>query len=194
MVAELGQWVVEVIDWVGYLGIFGFMFLESSFFPFPSEIVMIPAGYLAQEGYLNPFGAVVAGVAGGIAGALFNYWIGVRYGRKVVEKLIGTGKLNRLEKFFKKYGSASTFIGRLIPGIRQYISLPAGLAKMALFPFILWTGLGSAIWVTFLTGLGYFIGKNQQLILDYLHRFNSGVLIGVGIGIAGYWFYHRFFK
>jgi membrane protein DedA with SNARE-associated domain len=191
MVEELSKWVVEVIEWVGYFGIFGFMFLESTFFPFPSEVVMIPAGYLIQQGKLNLWLAVGAGVLGSIGGAWFNYWLAYRFGRPLVLKIVSREKLAKLENFFEKYGGISTFIGRLIPGIRQYISLPAGLAKMALLPFLIYTALGSLIWTLFLAGLGYFIGENRPLLQKYIHYFDWVVMGVAGVAVVLLYFHHK---
>ncbi len=166
--------IVNTVGDLGYVGIVIMMFLESSFFPFPSEVVMIPAGYLASKGDMNIYIATISGILGGILGALFNYWLAVKLGRTVILKygkyfFMNEQKLHKIELFFEKYGSISTFVGRLIPGIRQYISLPAGLGKMNIKFFTLFTALGAGIWVLILVLLGYFIGKNQVLIQRYLH-------------------------
>ncbi|MCH9739990.1 MAG: DedA family protein [Epsilonproteobacteria bacterium] len=139
------------------------MFLESTFFPFPSEVAMIPAGYLAFKGEMNLVMAIVAGIAGSLGGALFNYYLAKKYGRKGVLAFgkyffFTEEKLQKMEAFFVKHGSFSTFVSRLIPGVRQLISLPAGLSKMPLKPFTLYTTLGAGIWVVILAVLGYYIG------------------------------------
>lgn len=173
MLHDIIDFIVQTVgDW-GYIGIFLMMFLESSFFPFPSEVVMIPAGYLAYKGEMNLFLAVLAGIAGSLAGALFNYYLALRFGRKFISKygkyvLIKEETMQKIEDFFAKHGHISTFSGRLIPAVRQYISLPAGLAKMNLLKFSLYTSLGAGIWVLILALLGYFIGHNQALISEYL--------------------------
>lgn len=152
MLHDIIDFIVQTVgDW-GYIGIFLMMFLESSFFPFPSEVVMIPAGYLAYKGEMNLFLAVLAGIAGSLAGALFNYYLALRFGRKFISKygkyvLIKEETMQKMEDFFAKHGHISTFSGRLIPAVRQYISLPAGLAKMNLLKFSLYTSLGAGIWV-----------------------------------------------
>ena len=156
------HFLVETIGQWGYIGIFLLMFLESSFFPFPSEVVMIPAGYLAYKGEMNIFLVIVSGVLGSISGAWFNYLIASKFGRKFLKKFISNEKLSKLDKFFEKHGHISTFSGRLIPGVRQYISFPAGLTKMNGVVFTIFTGLGSLIWILILVGLGYFIGQNQK--------------------------------
>jgi len=162
-----------VADW-GYFGIFSLMFLESSFFPFPSEVVMIPAGFLVFKGEMNAFLAFFAGTFGSLAGALFNYYLCYFFGRPLIQKYgkfvgITDEKMAKFEAFFEKYGEISTFNCRLLPGIRQYISLPAGLAKMNIFKFCLYTALGAGIWVAILMAVGYIIGDNQDLIKKYMH-------------------------
>ena len=140
MLRELAQTLVDLIfDW-GYLGIFILMAIESSFIPFPSEIVLIPAGYLASEGNMN-FGIIMASALGGsMTGALTNYYFALILGRKILHKygkyfFIKESTLEKMDNYFDKHGAISTFIGRLIPGIRQLISIPAGLARMNLIKF-----------------------------------------------------------
>lgn len=157
-------WLVDVVGALGYPGVISLMFLESSFFPFPSEVVMPPAGYLASQGQMNLAVAVFCGVLGSILGALFNYWIAIRWGRKFFDRFgkyffVSPEALDKAEVFFARHGPISTFTARLLPVIRQYVSLPAGLARMDLFKFCLYTGLGSGIWVVILTLLGYWAGS-----------------------------------
>ncbi len=137
MFSSLVNWLVDVIGHMGYPGIIGLMFLESSFFPFPSEVVVPPAGYLAWKGEMNLLLVIMSGITGSILGGLFNYWIAVRWGRPIFEKygryfFVTHESLDKADAFFLKHGHISTFTGRLIPVIRQYISLPAGLARMPL--------------------------------------------------------------
>lgn len=186
MLHDIIDFIVQTVgDW-GYIGIFLMMFLESSFFPFPSEVVMIPAGYLAYKGEMNLFLAVLAGIAGSLAGALFNYYLALRFGRKFISKygkyvLIKEETMQKMEDFFAKHGHISTFSGRLIPAVRQYISLPAGLAKMNLLKFSLYTSLGAGIWVLILALLGYFIGHNQALLSEYLRIIIIAILGFLGV-------------
>ncbi|WP_459903348.1 DedA family protein [Campylobacter concisus] len=158
--------VASVSSW-GYAGIFVMMFLESSFFPFPSEVAMIPAGYLAHKGEMSLILAFLAGTLGSLLGAIFNYYLCYFFGREIVLKYgkfvgITHEKMDKFEAFFNKHGEISTFNSRLIPGIRQYISLPAGLAKMNIFRFCLFTTLGAGIWCAILLGVGYFLGSNPN--------------------------------
>ena len=184
MIHEIAQTIVEYIGHMGYWGIFLLMFLESTFFPFPSEIIMIPAGYLAYKGEMNVTIVVLVGILGSVGGALFNYYLAMHFGRRFIVKygkyvFIKEETLDKLEIFFTKHGELSTFNGRLIPGIRQLISLPAGLAKMNIAKFSLYSALGAGIWVIVLVTLGYLLGSNEALISEYLHTATIITLISV---------------
>lgn len=184
MLEPIVNYVVQTVGSLGYMGIFFMMFLESSFFPFPSEVVMIPAGYLAYKAEMNIYMAIFSGVAGSLTGALFNYFLAIRYGRAFLIRygkyfFVNEDVILRMEDFFKEHGHISTFSGRLIPAVRQYISFPAGLAKMNLVVFSIYTTLGAGIWVIILTYLGYFLGGNEALIKEYLHYIIVAILISL---------------
>lgn len=188
---EIIEWIVQTVGDLGYIGIFIMMFLESSFFPFPSEVVMIPAGYLASKGQMNLYGAILSGIAGSLAGALFNYYLAMTLGREFIIKygkyvLFKEESLQKMDDFFAKHGHISTFSGRLIPAVRQYISLPAGLARMNIIAFSLYTSLGAGIWVIVLALLGYLIGGNQALLEEYLHLIVMGMIVSVILIVAIY--------
>jgi membrane protein DedA with SNARE-associated domain len=188
-------WLVEVVGAMGYPGIVALMFLESSFFPFPSEVVVPPAGYLAAAGQMNLFLVIAGGIAGSILGALFNYWISLKFGRPFFKRwgkyfLVSGKTLDKAEVFFEKHGHISTFIGRLIPGVRQLISLPAGVARMRMDLFLFYTALGSGIWVTVLALVGYWVGNNQELVMDYLDRATMWMVAGCLVLAALYMFRH----
>jgi membrane protein DedA with SNARE-associated domain len=173
MIHNIAEIIVSYIGDMGYWGIFFLMFIESTFFPFPSEIIMIPAGYLAYKGEMNLYIVIFMGIAGSLAGALLNYYLAFLVGRKFILKygkyvFIRAETLSKLESFFTTHGEVSTFTGRLIPGIRQLISLPAGLARMHITKFALYTSLGAGIWVVVLVALGYLVGSNEKLISEYL--------------------------
>ncbi|MDD2292336.1 MAG: DedA family protein [Aliarcobacter sp.] len=194
MLTNIINFIVETVGSLGYTGIFIMMFLESSFFPFPSEVVMIPAGYLAYKGEMNIYLVVLFGILGSLAGALFNYYFAIKLGRAFLMRygkyiLISEETIEKMEEFFKKHGHISTFSGRLIPVVRQYISLPAGLARMNLFVFSLYTSLGAGIWVIILTLLGYFLGGNEDLIKEYLHTIIIVILIL--LAILAFWYYKK---
>ena len=170
---EFVGFILELAKDLGYLGIVLLMTVESCFIPFPSEVVMIPAGYLASKGEMNAFVAIFCGVLGSVLGALINYYICFFWGRNFVLKWgkffgINEQKFSKFEAFFNKHGEFSTLTCRLLPGIRQYISMPAGLVRMNLFKFVLFTALGSFIWVSILVALGYFVGDNEELLKQYL--------------------------
>ena len=163
----------------GYIFIFVFMTIESSFIPFPSEVVMIPAGFLAARGELSGGSplvcvslAVLVGILGSLAGAFVNYYLALWVGKPFLEKygkyfFIKPEPLARACEVFNKYGAATTFVCRLIPVIRQLISIPAGIAKMPLAPFTFFTALGAGIWTIILTAVGYILGV-QSGDMSYL--------------------------
>ena len=190
MLAELARFLVENILDMGYMGIFLLMMIESSFVPFPSEIVLIPAGYLAQQGEMDITLIFIAALLGSMVGALINYFLAYFIGRKLLLQygkyiFISNSTMEKMENFFQKHGPISTFSGRLIPGIRQLISIPAGLSKMSLLPFSLYTALGAGIWSMVLILLGYLLGENEALIHTYLKQITLGlfVLIIILVGV-----------
>ena len=165
--------ITDIIEQYNYLIIFVLMTVESSFIPFPSELVMIPAGYLIAKGKLSFSLSLFAGICGSIFGALINYQLARLLGYKFLYKygkyfFISQQRLVKIQKFFLDHGVISTFSGRLIPGVRQYISFPAGLASMNLNKFVFFTFLGSAIWVAILILLGFVFHNNQLLIEENL--------------------------
>ena len=162
---------------MGYFGVLFLMTVESSFIPFPSEVIIPPAAYLAQKGEFNIYLVVFFGILGSILGALINYYLACALGRKIVYSLVDrkifkflmldSKKIEKSENFFLKYGNISTLIGRLIPVIRQLISLPAGFSKMNLKNFIIYTSIGSGIWTIILALLGFYLGANEELLAEY---------------------------
>ncbi len=189
LLGDVIQWIIRVVGDLGYPGIFLMMTLESSFFPFPSEVVMIPAGYLAYQGQMNLTVAIAMGIAGSLAGALINYYLAVWLGRPLLERygrylFLPPDKLHRMEAFFRDHGEISTFIGRLITVVRQYISFPAGLARMPLGKFLFYTGLGAGIWVAILAAVGYLAAGNEALIRVYSREATLGV-IALCVTLAG---------
>lgn len=187
------HWITETIFALGYPGIVALMALESSFFPFPSEVVLPPAGYLAAQGRMNAWIALGAGVAGSLIGALFNYVVAVRLGRPLLHRygrylLIKETSLDRAEAYFRSHGEISTFVGRLIPVIRQYISLPAGLARMRLDLFAVYTALGAGIWCAILTWIGWYLGTQAErlggLPPEQVHRYVNMALLVLAPAVA----------
>ncbi len=180
---------VAFIQWclthLNYWTITLLMTIESSFIPFPSEIVVTPAAYKAAEGDLNIVFVVVFATIGANLGALINYYLAYFVGRPIVYKfaasrlgrlcLLDVEKVQKAEKFFDKHGAISTFIGRLIPGIRQLISIPAGLAKMKLAPFLLYTTLGAGLWNIILATIGYYFHSFMPLdkLMEKVTEYND---------------------
>ncbi len=196
----------------GLLLIFVFMTIESSFIPFPSEVVMIPAGFLAFRGglttgiaWLDMIFAIIAGLAGSLAGAYINYYLSVWLGRPFLYKygkyfFLKEAALNRAEEIFREYGELATFVCRLLPAIRQIISIPAGLSKMDIRRFSLFTALGAGIWTAVLAFTGWYLAslagdmsylemieKGKQLINDnYIY-----VFIVLALICAAYFYIHH---
>jgi membrane protein DedA with SNARE-associated domain len=190
------DWLLTVIGALGYPGIFLLMAMESSVIPVPSELVMPPAGYLAQQGLMNIWLAIACGTVGSLVGAYANYFAAHYLGRPLLLKYgrhvwITEEKFARVERFFHEHGEISTFIGRLLPVVRHLISLPAGLAGMNHFRFSLYTLLGAGIWVTILTWIGYYIGQERELIMRYSHQALAGVLVVCALLAAAYIWRHR---
>jgi membrane protein DedA with SNARE-associated domain len=196
MLHEVINWLITTIGAMGYPGIFLLMALESSIVPIPSEIIMPPAGYLVQQGKMNMALVILSGTMGSLFGAYLNYFAAhylgrpflLKYGRYV---LITEEHFRRVEDYFASHGEISTFIGRMLPVIRHLISLPAGLAGMNHLKFSIYTLLGAFIWVSILTGIGYFLGHNEALIMQYAHQAVLGVIAVSVVLVVSYIFLHR---
>jgi len=190
------QWLVDFVHTLGYPGIFIMSFLESTFVPIPSEITMIPAGYLVQQGHMSMFWVLLASITGTIGGALANYFIAYYYGRRFLYAFgkyffFGHDKMEKLDRFFASHGEISTFTGRLVPGLRHFISFPAGLAHMDLKKFCLYTGAGGALWMATLVGVGYVIGGNKEEIRRYMPYVTAVAISAVVAMITFYMWHHR---
>lgn len=211
MLENLLQWYLEHLNyWVVTL----LMVIESSFIPFPSEIVIPPAAYLAGTGeQLNILLIILFGTLGADLGALINYYLAAYLGRPVIYGLarsrvgkvllLSPEKLNEAEKYFVRKGAVSTFVGRLIPGIRQLISIPAGLARMPLKPFLLYTTLGAGIWNTVLALLGYAVSyipgintpeKAIERVSTYSKEIGYSILLLVVLALLYKWLHNRYIK
>ena len=192
MLHSLITWLVETIGTLGYPGILALMALESSFFPFPSEVVMVPAGYLAQQGEMNIVLVIVMGILGSLVGAWVNYAIARYAGRAALLRwghllFLPEATLLKVEKYLADHGEIGTFIGRLIPVVRQYISFPAGLVQMPLARFSFFTSLGAGLWVTILAAIGYVVGENQELVTAWSQTAIFWLLVGCALLIVVYW-------
>jgi membrane protein DedA with SNARE-associated domain len=187
LITTIGSW--------SYIGIFLLMAIESSIIPLPSELVLIPAGYLVSQGQMSAPIVLILAVAGSLSGALISYYLSFILGRKAVNLLVAKyGKflfiddntLTKTEKFFSNHGEITTFTGRLLFGVRHLISIPAGFARMNLFKFSFYTALGSAVWSSILLYLGYLFGRNQSLISQNLNKISIIVIIALIILIVIY--------
>lgn len=193
----------EITSWyfnnINYFTITLLMVVESSFIPFPSEVIVPPAAYKAAAGELNIFLVVFFATLGALIGALFNYYFALWIGRSAVYALAETrlarmfmiqpSSIKKAEDYFVRHGKTSTFIGRLIPAIRQLISIPAGLARMPLKSFIIYTTAGALLWNIILAFIGYYFPK--ELMDKYYHEINAVMIIS-GILFALYLIYQGF--
>jgi membrane protein DedA with SNARE-associated domain len=201
MLTSFFHWLADTILALGYPGIVVLMAIESSILPLPSELVMPPAGYLAAKGQMNGVLAVAAGTLGSVIGALVNYGLALFIGEPLLRKygkyvFVSGRSLDRSEAFFRRHGEISTLIGRLLPVVRHLISIPAGVSRMSLKRFILFTALGAGAWCAVLTYLGYLIGRHgervEAVIGDYVHHaLLAYVLPAVVILVGGYVLWRR---
>ena len=196
MLAQLQMWLANLYAHIDYPQIFVLMALESSLFPVPSELVMMPAGYLARSGRLDVVAVALTGGAGSIVGAWFNYLIGrylgraflLRYGRYV---LVPEHKYHEAEALFLRNAYLATFFGRFLPVIRHLISLPAGVFGMRRWAFTLLTGLGSTTWCAVLAGTGYLFGREAiHIVQTYTHLIGLGAVLLMLAGL-GWFLFHR---
>lgn len=207
LASHLDQIAAHAPVW-GYAFIFVFMTVESSFIPFPSEIVMIPAGFLAARGELSMHAAYpdlaaafAVGLLGSLAGAYVNYFLSARLGEPFLRRygkwfFLKPAALDRATEVFNRYGAIATFVCRLLPAIRQLISIPAGISKMPLGSFTLFTALGAGLWTAVLAGTGFWLGRTAGDItyLELVHRGKAfidanlvWVLLAVVVCAAAYW-------
>jgi membrane protein DedA with SNARE-associated domain len=190
--------ILGIVDGMGYLGIFIMMTIESSFIPFPSEVAMIPAGYLSALGKMNIILAFFAGTLWALFGASINYFWGKylwapvtkslvhRYGKYI---LLNESHYIRSEKYFKKHGAITTLVGRFIPAVRQLISIPAGIFKMPYGKFLLFTGAGAGAWNAILLGIGFVAGKNDELVKQLLSQSFLYIILMLGMIVMAYVYY-----
>lgn len=189
------EWITNTMNSLGYLGIGLLMFLENLFPPIPSELIMPLAGYTATfpNTQIQVIPAIAAGVIGTILGAIPWYYAGLLLGQQRLQLLanrygkwigISGEDIEKSTNWFQKHGSKAVLFGRLVPGIRTLISIPAGISKMPLIPFFIYSTIGTIVWVTFLTYAGYFLGKNYKLVEDYIDVITKVVVFGVLFAIA----------
>lgn len=183
--------IIEIVVSLGYPGIFIMTFIEGTFVPIPSELTLIPAGYLVSKGEFAFWRVFFVASVGTFAGALFCYYIARFIGRKLLLKYgrylwIDDKKLLRIEDFFKKHGSISVFIGRMLPAIKHVISFPAGLGRMSIKIFSIYSAAGSFIWVFIVVKLGYLIGDNEAMIGRYMKKLNIFLIVAIVAVIIAY--------
>lgn len=189
-----------LLDNLNYWYIILLMAIESSFIPFPSEVVVPPVAYKAAGGEMNVVLVVVVATVGALIGSLVNYALAYFIGRPIIYRfansrlghmlLLSEEKIETAEKYFDRHGAASTFFGRLIPAVRQLISIPAGLARMNMAKFLLYTTLGAGIWNTVLAAIGYYLHSvvsEEELaakVSEYSHELNMIILVAAAIVLA----------
>ncbi len=174
---------------MGYGGVILLMGIESANIPLPSEVIMPFSGYLVFTGRFNLFWVAVAGGLGCLWGSLLSYWVGAKGGRPLIEKygkyvLISHHDLDMADRWFAKWGIATVFIGRLLPVIRTFISFPAGIARVNIWKFSVYTFVGSFIWSYFLAWVGMKLGENWDSIKVYFHKFDVAIGIMIILGIT----------
>ena len=201
MLERLIDWLLRTLLDLGYPGILALMAMESSILPVPAELVMPPAGYWVAKGQMNPWIVLACGTVGSVIGALANYWMAQVLGRAFVRRfgryvLLSERSLDRTERFFADHGEISTFVGRLLPVLRHLISIPAGIARMSLSRFVTFTTVGAFIWCAVLTGIGYFLGRHEDVLRNeevqrYVGRVLTVLIPLVVVGVAVYVIRHR---
>ena len=201
MLEIIGSTIIRFIETLGYFGVFILMTLESALIPIPSEITMPFSGSLVVLGTFNFWIVVLVGTIGNLVGSLLAYWLGWWGGETVVRAvivkygkyfLISEQEYDQSERWFRKHGEIIVFVSRILPILRTFISLPAGVAKMKLVKFIVYTTIGSLIWAYFLTSIGVVLGNNWESLQVYFHKFDL-VIVGAGI-IAVIWYIRHKWK
>jgi membrane protein DedA with SNARE-associated domain len=191
--------ITNTINSLGYVGIALLMALENIIPPIPSELIMPLAGFTVTQGKMNFFWVVIAGTFGSVIGATPWYFVAKFWGLERTKTiadhygkwLIISGKdVQKAKDWFERKGDIATALGRLVPGIRTYISVPAGISKMPILPFFFYSTLGSIVWVTFLTALGYLLGANYKLVAIYLKPISVLVLLVI-IALSIFWVMKR---
>jgi len=194
VISVLATWIVEVISAAGYFGVVVLMAIESACIPLPSEVIMPFAGYLVSIGQFSLVGAATAGALGCNVGSTVAYFVAANGGRKVFERwgvyvFVGSAELDRADRFFVRYGAATVFFGRLLPVIRTFIAFPAGLARMPMLKFQIYTFLGSWPWCFALAYAGLLLGtrwNSDPTFRSVFHRFDAGIAVILLAGLA--WF------
>jgi membrane protein DedA with SNARE-associated domain len=182
----MSDWISTTMEQFGYLGVLLLMLLENIFPPIPSEVVMPMAGFSSRQGELTLLGVIAAGTLGSLLGALPWYYVGRRLGEKRFREWlehyerwlpISMSEYHRTQRWFDQHGGITVLVCRLVPGVRTLISVPAGFAKMAFLPFMLFTTIGTALWTALLAWLGWTLGDNHALVDRYAGWLGAIVLL-----------------
>ncbi|MDR2874866.1 MAG: DedA family protein [Methylobacillus sp.] len=194
IIAVLAAWIIAVISTLGYGGIVLLMAIESACIPLPSEIIMPFSGYLVFKGEMTLWGVSFAGAVGCVVGSIPAYWLGMVGGRPLVEKygkwlLISHHDLELADRWFEKHGEIIIFIGRLLPAVRTFIAFPAGIARMNMGRFILYTFTGSLIWCWLLAWAGMRLGEHWESLKVYFHDFH--IVLVIAAVIFAVWYVRR---
>ncbi|WP_180080665.1 DedA family protein [Acinetobacter sp. YH12201] len=189
----LTEWIISIMEQLGYLGIALLMFLDNVFPPIPSEIIMPSAGYSASQGQLTLFGVIISGCFGSLLAAALLYWIGYKfnhdsifhfvdhYGRYM---FIKSSDVKKSLDWFEHYGHRIVFFGRMIPAVRSLISIPAGMSRMPFWKFMFYSGLGTIIWTTFLACVGFYFGENQPLMQQIFSQVSHSIILIILVIVA----------
>lgn len=186
-------WIIAIMERLGYFGIALLMFLDNVFPPIPSEIIMPSAGYTASQGTLTLVGVIIAGSLGSLLAAAVLYWIGYQFSHAAIFRFVDRyGKylfiqaddVKKSLAWFEQYGHRIVFLGRMVPAVRSLISIPAGMSRMPFWKFMLFSGLGTIIWTTFLACMGFYFGENQALMQQIFSQVGYVILAIVALIIA----------
>jgi membrane protein DedA with SNARE-associated domain len=200
LLGDIGTWAIDVIDRLGYAGLAFLVALENLFPPIPSEVILPLAGFLTGEGRMNYFVALLAATAGSVAGALILYWVGRAFSEARLRAIVDRwGKWLRLEQadvdradaWFDRHGTIAVMACRVVPIVRSLISIPAGLRRMPIGRFVLYTAIGSAVWNAVLIGAGWVLGDNWETVEGYVGYLQYVVLAAVAVAVA-WWVWARF--
>ncbi len=197
LVTDFLHWWVGVVDQLGYLGVLIMTFIDATIIPMPIEATLIPVGYLVDQGRMSFIPALIVSVIGTVGGSYANYWLAQHFGRRLLLRygryvLLNDERMRKMETFFAAHGAISVFTGRLVPGLRHYIALPAGLARMKMRTFLIYSALGSVVTSSMLIGVGYMIGASKEMVAQYMPWIKVGAVILVIPVVVAYVIVHRY--
>lgn len=195
LMAAVAAFIIGTLSALGYLGVVLLMGVESACIPLPSELIMPFAGYLVFKGQLTLWGVAVAGAVGCVLGSLVAYYVGIFGGRPLVQRygrylLISHHDLDLADRWFARHGDITIFVGRLLPVVRTFIAFPAGVARMPLGKFVIYTFVGSLIWCWGLAWVGQSLGEHWDTLGVYFHRFDAVIALGI-LAVAAWWIWRH---